>query len=673
MADVDVSESTHSTIAGDENEQPRLLMSQGNCVYSKSFGKNVGHLPSVPEESGVYSSESTDSAIYQNDMMGSDHGEVQKLNEIASGYALRGDEQTAIDIYKRALVFAAGEVDMIKSRIENTSREPEYLKDAIYQMLFREWTDMSLSIAETKTMMAVLYERMGDYDCAIEVCNEAKDVYERQLLCDSNDQSELYASVEEKFSLINHMNEKLSGARETYQARRHLHETAVRIHSELKSIMDCDQRRVLFDAMLNKLSEALQLEMESLGQYHPQVAETLAFISKIQLEKNDATEALRSIEQAVKTAEIALGTKHPNTGEKYYELARQFERLNREKCDRTNAITFYEKALETLGEAEGDHSRILGAISNDMGVLLLQEGRHDEALEKLTDALEVYDSIEAPHSDAMYADTAQILRNLAKCYVRRKEWDQAAVNFSAALDAQHQARKQFEAKVVANPTMEMPLPIHDETIADTMKRLGKVYTAMHQYEKADKILLDALTIFQNACEYFKANSKKVTRLELAAKQDQLANIVFCLAKVKEATHNFDEAIRLYDEALELRIYSDKVRKKTEKVNHVHIAMCLAGIGKMRMAKGDCVIAFKAFNEAIQNARKEGEQQICVCVYSLLFHSLLTRIALFSQRTARISSNCADVVGAFTYSGKRNAGSETYSRWKKRRNGAEPIT
>ncbi len=610
IVDDEVFEKTHKSIPGDENEEPRRRVSQGHFGLLDSCRKTLAQQSLVPQSSTEITSEKIGTYGHQDEKVGMDCEEVLNLNDIASGYALRGDEKTAINIYQRALTFALNEVETIQKRIENSMKEPEYRHDTIYQLFFCEWTDITQIIAETKMMMAVLYERMGDYDKAIKVCYEAKDVHELLLHFDLKDQSELLASVQESFFLVNHMAKKLEDARRTFDTRRHLHESALKIHGELRSTNDGKKREALFGALCDQLSAVLRLEVESLGQHHPQVAETTAFISKVHLEKKDRTGALKWIQRAVKTAEIALGMKHPNTGEKYYQLARQYEGLNRGKYDRAHAILFYEKALDSFGDAEGDHSRTFGSISNDMGVLLMQEGRYDEAIQTLNDALAVYDSMEKRHGDDRYADVAQVWKNIAKCYVRQKKWDKAAVSFLSALGVQREARKLIETVNLDTPTTDMPMLIRDESIVDTMKRLGKVYSAMHEYNKADTILLEALTIFQDACECFKANSKKVTPLELAAKQDQLANLVFCLAEVKEAAQNFDDAIKLYGEALELRTYSDKVRSTTNKVNHVHIAMCLAGIGKVRIAKGEHTAAFKAFNEAIQSARKEGKIQEC---------------------------------------------------------------
>ena len=528
--------------------------------------------------------------------------EIQNLSSLAAEYALRGDEATAIKLYKKALNCSMARVDGIQKRIIATEKEPEYLQPTLFKILRDECYEITSSIAEIKTMTAIIHERSGEYDQAIRICQEAKDVYERQLGQGSSNHSQILSAAD-GLAMMEHMAEKLHLAKRTFAQRKQMQEEALRLHKTVASTKEPTKRDKLYGTLFEKISAALALEIDSLGQHHPQVADTLAFLSKIHLEKNDNSKALMSMQRAASVAEIALGTKHPRTGEKYYELGRQFDIANRDKYDKAHALLYYKKALDTFREAEGDNYRTVGSISNDLGVLLLQDRKYDEAIVKFNDSLTSYDMCPKTTDDLIYADAAQVWRNLAECFMLRKEWSTAAHKFSCALDVQREAKRVFEA-TKRDSTSEIPQLIQDENIADTMKRLGKAYTAMKEYEKAERILLEALTMFQNACVTFKASSKHVSPLVLAVKQDSIANIIFCLAEVKEASLKHDEAIQLYDESLTLRHYSDEARPKDKKLNNVHIAMCLAGIGKVRMGRGEHEMALRAFNEAIQSAKRD---------------------------------------------------------------------
>jgi tetratricopeptide (TPR) repeat protein len=612
IADIEASERAQRTTFGDENDQPENPSNryQRTCELLHSAVNDGGKLPSIEEVPGfprpkpcAMNPETMETQEAEIAIAPLDHTEVQHLNGEASEYALRGNEKAAIALYKRALVLTTGEVSRIQSIMEKAMKEPEYLKNTIYFLLSDQWTLVALIIAEIRTMMAIIYERTGDYDKAIKACHEAREVYHRQLRRDSANHSENLTSAQVNYEMMTHMAEKLDEAKRTFDTRKELHEDVLQIHAEIKTAhgmgLHCDK---LFDAIFDKLSLALGLEIQSLGKNHPQVAETLAFLSRLHLERNDKSKALVSMERATSVAEIALGSKHPITGKMYYELARQYENVNLDKADKINAGLYYEKALETYKEAEGEHSRIIGSISNDLGVLLLQQGQVDHAIHCLSDALAIYDS--AYITDDICADTAQVWRNLAECYVFRKEWDMASANYESALNVQRDARKIFNTSSETNPNLEMPPLIRDENIADTLKRLGKAYAADQQYNQAYRTLLEGLTLLQNVCENVKKSSDTMSPVDLAYKEDQVANMIYCLAEVKEADKKYNEAIRLYDESLGFRLYSDRLREKGMKKNRVHIAMCLAGIGKMRIHRGEYSMAFKAFNEAIQNARDE---------------------------------------------------------------------
>lgn len=625
MIDVEASERSGRSLADDKQRQLQNFLKQGSCVQVNSSQNSPFSAlddddelirkaqkvkaKCVTRKKHPIRNVKVQECIIGNSLASRETGaddqrkEIQNMNNKASEFALRGDEAMAIKLYKRTLTRCMHEVERIQKRMEMTATEPDYLKDTVYNLLRDEWTEIALIIAEIKTMMAVLYERTTDYDRAIKACTEAKDVYQRQRGRESKNRTKNFPNADVSYAMTMHMAEKLQEAKNTLENRKEGHKQALDIHEKIKKIKDYARREKLYSALFEKLSSVLSLEIETLGRHHPQVAETMTFLSKIHVEKNDSTTAIMVMQRATSVAEIALGSKHPQTGEKYYELARQFDNANRDKYDKAHALLYYKKALDTFKQAEGDHKRTIGSISNDLGVLLLQDGKYDDAVCKLKDALANYEACTKNDDDMFHAETAQVWRNLAECYAVQKKWKLATEKFSSALAVQRNARREFES-VQTDQTLEMPFLIQDASIADSMKKLGKAYTALEEYDKAERILLEGLTIFQNACETFKSTSKTASPLKLAFKQDSIANIIFCIAEVKEASKKYQEAIHLYDESLTLRHFSDQARPKEMKLNNVHIAMCLAGIGRARMALGEHGMAYRAFTEAIQSTKED---------------------------------------------------------------------
>ena len=540
---------------------------------------------------------------------GLDHDEVNLINDKASRYALRGNEKKALKTYKRALRLTRIEVARIDRQLRDAQNQPTYLKTTINIVLHDEWTTVALIIAEIRTMMAIIYERIGDYNRAIHCCNEAKDVYHRQSIFDKK-HCVRDSNSEMNSARMSHMAMKMEDARDTYKVRQQLHEEAAEIHRELVATKDVATKDLFFENIFDKLSAALALELESLGENHPQVSDTMAFLSKLYLERSQVEKALGTMKRAVAMAEVSLGTTHPRTGEKYYDIARMYERIKRNKEDSSNAIEYYEKAVDTYKEADGDYSRLTGSILNDVGVLHIQREEYDLAVQRLSDALAAYES-SIEESRGMFADTSQVWRNLAECYVLRKQWDSATMAFKSAIDVQHDARKLYDTAARDNDKVAMPPLVTDESIGDTFRRLGKTYAAQRKYNDSFVTLTEALTIYQNAYDKAYQESRKDKSVDLSSKQDQVASIIYCIAEVKEADEQFDEAIKLYEESLQLRISSDKQRKRGNKLNHVHCAMCLAGIGSIRMAKCDYSLSFKAYNKALQCTRRQSKYTLQV--------------------------------------------------------------
>eukprot|EP00934_Nitzschia_sp_Nitz4_P005562 Nitzschia sp. Nitz4//scaffold196_size54656//10819//13057//NITZ4_006632-RA/size54656-augustus-gene-0.39-mRNA-1//-1//CDS//3329540405//5552//frame0 len=520
-----------------------------------------------------------------------DKNEVRKLNVAASDYAMRGNEKMALKMYKKTLALATLEIGRIQRRMEMTSGEPEHIKHSIQQVLNDEWVDVALIIAEIKTMMAIIHERTGDYDRAIRCCHDANEVYERQMKRNSHQpETSIYRHAMSNSTKMKHMAQKLEEANSSFMSRKELHEASLSIHRELCRATDPCTREVLFDTIYDNLSAALALELQSLGKNHPEVAETLTFLSKLHLARNDKAKALASMEKATSVAEVALGNLHPRTAEKYHDLARQFEGAGRGKKDQEKAISYYEKAIDAYREADGDFSLLVGTISNDIGVLLLRQGKYDAAIRRLNDALAMYGASKES-TEAICIDTAQVWRNLGECYVLQGSWDAAALHFDSALNVQRSSRRMFEAMTPGARQGIVPALVNDENIADTLKRLGKAYAEQHDYEQAEGKLLEALTLLQNIPES-------------PTKQDQIANVLFCLAEVKEADSKLEEAIKLYEESLELRQFSDGLRQKDTNSNAIHCALCMAGIGGIHMKQNDYAEAMNIFNQAIQNAWRQ---------------------------------------------------------------------
>ncbi len=112
------------------------------------------------------------------------------------------------------------------------------------------------------------------------------------------------------------------------------------------------------------------------------------------------------------------------------------------------------------------------------------------------------------------------------------------------------------------------------------------------------MLQEALLIYQlTVTKALKSVQGPGSIFEAARVQDELAFTLYCLASVKYDAGELDEALRMYAESMQHRLASDSTREK--KLNAVHCAMSLVGMGNVYLQFADAACASKAYAEALR--------------------------------------------------------------------------
>ena len=531
-----------------------------------------------------------------------DHEDIKIFKERASQLALRGNEQRAIKIYKRALKLTRNEMARLKRQLQLVNSKSPKGRGRSENAIYGEWIHVALVGADIQMMMAIIYERAGDYERAIACCNEVRDLYEQQSKHE-RENNQQWSSSSIHVGQTKSMIRKMEIARDSLPERDKLHGEALKIHQQIEATKDVAIKDLLYEDIFDKLSAVLTLELDSLGDSHPQVAKTMSFLGKIYLERGEIDKALDSTERAAVISELALGVLHPRTAEKYRELGRIYDSLPQSSSNSENAIIYYEKAIETYLESDGDHSKVVGSTLNDVAVLHTQQGNFSVAIQKLKSSLESYASVEGKN-EGVFTDTVQVWKNLGECYFLRTEYERSITSFRTALEIQCEGRKAHDAeKKLSGLRKPMPPLVEDENIAHTLKRLGMTYAAFGRYKKAISTLEEALAI----CNALHANSKRQRPADTIAKQDEVAQIKFHLAEANVEAEEYDQAALYFAESFRLRLIGIKQRNQTEdRVKYlVQCAQSLAGLGSVRMRQHDFGEAHKVFDEALQFAKEEG--------------------------------------------------------------------
>lgn len=528
---------------------------------------------------------------------------IEALEKEASSLALCGSEQAALDVYQKALVITRTDVSRIKKQLKQvTAKHHPSTVRSIHSRLHEDWLQIGVSIARIRTMMAILFERIGDVEHAISCCKEAREVYTRQVGYQLKWNIESEINAEEAAEQMEVMVQKMSLAQETFEDRKKLHEEIIMWRNKILTTEDEEMKKTLYRTVEKKVVTVRNLEGDILGQHHPQVGDTSSLLATISLEQEDIEKALEHMKDAISITRLSLGMKHPRTGEKYCEVARIYEKRRHDPVHEKFAIKNYEMAADVYRNSSASPRKV-GSILNDTAVIHIRRREFGVAVKLLSDALECY--VAANESEAegeMCTDTVQIWRNLGECYASRKEYEYAANAFVSALNLQRNARK-MKDKGGDYPPVEFT---DDESIANTLRRLGKAYAGMKRYRHSLVVLKEALVIHRIEV----SNAMKVTQgranPDLPGKQDQLAHTRFCMAEVYEAIGNYSDAVTLYGESLQLRLFSDAHKDHKKRTNMVHCAMCLAGIGSVHMKQNECEEARKVFKDALNYCEAHGK-------------------------------------------------------------------
>jgi tetratricopeptide (TPR) repeat protein len=277
--------------------------------------------------------------------------------------------------------------------------------------------------------------------------------------------------------------------------------------------------------------------------------------------------------------------------------------------DLEQAVAFYKSALVGFRESMGNQHALVGGTLNNLAVLYIRRKEYDQALEMLSDALISYESAIGSGS-SINPDVAQVWKNMGECYSLRGEWESALFAYSSALGVQQDARRCAETagSKAGKPSRSAALAlsgIDNVSIADTLSRLAKATAALGHYDDAIDSYEESLQFYRLALDIATKRSNGKPTQEMVNMQDRVAHTLYLIAETREKNGDFDKAIALYSEALELRLTSD-AQREDQRMNMVHCAMNLAGIGSVHIRKSEFADACKVLKESIKFLEAHGE-------------------------------------------------------------------
>ena len=255
----------------------------------------------------------------------------------------------------------------------------------------------------------------------------------------------------------------------------------------------------------------------------------------------------------------------------------------------------YNEALTVYENQFGwDHPHTAGTMKN-IGMVLAEQGKFDEAMSKFKAAKKIYEAI---NSDCPCCDVASAMSCMAYVQSRRGDLDDALRLYGEAL-------AMYKAVIRRTKEMGGSSRLAIQEVASTLKIMGMVHT------KRGELGL-SMACFQEAIDIMRVNfNEKGSGPVVTSILSRIGGIFYKMGK-------FDEAMSHYQEAYDL---ATRTYGTTE---HPEVAQVLHYIGGIHQKQGDAAEAMKCYKNAAkiyQSKLGRNDPTVAttlVCIGSLLY-------------------------------------------------------
>jgi tetratricopeptide (TPR) repeat protein len=527
---------------------------------------------------------------------------VMQMKQSAMELAEMGDEREALSIYKSALQLAVSEIDKITCKIQKSKYQHTSKEKSSGESLKQDLLRVVIASGKIRTEMALLLERDGCFDQSIICCREAKQLYKQPVL--QHDNISITDEMEKVCELMSLMIEKLELAKSFTPSRTEMVAKITDLRNQIAGTCDKDERKNLYKQVKQEVENVKTLDEKAFGAEHPRVSDSLLLLSALALEQKEESNALDYLESGLTLTKKSLGMKHPRTAKFLNHIAR----LHRDHGRDDIAMTHFEQAVSVLRQSR-EKPRVLGTVLNDMSVLHMRKSEFDRAVEGLKEALNKFREDSEQENGQLCIDALRAWWNLGDCYRHQSQEAQAAEAFEKALDLQRNARKihdllsgyDLEVLGAGKPLLRL---IDDESIANTLVRLGKATAASGQHPKALDAFQDALDVSGHCPIPDDEACIVASSANVRAAEGVMASIHFCMAESYCAIGNHEEAICSYN--MSIQVYrSSSAHKQDRQAVSEHCGKCYLRIGDVYLSKKAQVQAYRFYQKALECCKEDG--------------------------------------------------------------------
>jgi len=421
-------------------------------------------------------------------------------------------------------------------------------------------------------------------------------------------------------------------------------------------------------------TEALRLRQLLLSENHFEIAEALAHVGKIHQKRAEHFKSISIFQEAIGIY------RDPNNKKMMKECAdvcRLLGMSQMEISDTNNAFLSFERSLKLRERVFGKDSEEWAEVAYDIGVAKAHIGLHDEAVELIEHFISMKRTSNNQDSNNLSNALFQLglLKSKNRCIdealpllqealkIRRMQ-DDNELEISEVLfqiGCIHEAKKDYlESLVCLEESLQLRQSIvgDDEIAGDTMLKIGEVHRIRQEFDLAVETLTKALETFKSTvgeehlsvantlrnlgyvCDAkhdyreamkFHKQGLNILKINLGSNHVSIAASLDDIAGIYQKVSKYEKALKCLEESL-------RIRKLQKDCDGMEIATNLFGMGIIYAANNDNDKAMECYHSSLEiscqigsNPKLEAQALHQIgCVYAALFNY---RDALQNWRTS----------------------------------------
>ncbi len=310
------------------------------------------------------------------------------------------------------------------------------------------------------------------------------------------------------------------------------------------------------DSIITVLEKALQVQVDSFGEGHLNVAMYSDSLGKTHIEAGNYQQAHQLFKSALAIKKEKFEGNHPGIATSFHNIGNVYYYT----AEYQKAISEYTKALTIRLEVFGEMHASTAYTYNNLGNVYYYLGDFEKTINYYTQSL----NIRLEVFDKRHHYVADSYNNLGAIYFVTTQYEKAISNYTEALDIR---RKVFGER--------------HTRVADSYSNLAGVYGDILNFEKAIDFYNKALEI----------------RIDvLHEDHPSVSDAYNGLGAVYEDLGDYEKAIFLYQKALNIDL-------KTTSKNHPRLAFSYIGLGEMHAHNFDYEKATTFLNMALELRQK----------------------------------------------------------------------